>query len=161
MFIIGVALFTKEYIIVNQEFFVILSFLLVFYYLYKFSKDVIKEEIEYRENVIKNAYISIINQIIHHQSLYVKEYEKKYLSIWALGEAFSQYESIFVEALKKNKELYFKRFHIYKTMELNLNVVKKLVSFKKENQKVNDLNQKVDHLIESLKKLKGKNNISQ
>jgi hypothetical protein len=148
MFIIGVALFTKEYIIVNQEFFVILSFLLVFYYLYKFSKDVIKEEIEYRENVIKNAYISIINQIIHHQSLYVKEYEKKYLSIWALGEAFSQYESIFVEALKKN-------------MELNLNVVKKLVSFKKENQKVNDLNQKVDHLIESLKKLKGKNNISQ
>src|SRR6185437_9915317 len=96
-------LLKNEYIAINQEIFVIFSFLLVFYYMYKFTKEMIIEELNYRENAIKNAYVNLLKEIIKRKKMYMGEYQNEYLTPVILGEVMGEYASMFNLLVKKKK----------------------------------------------------------
>jgi len=144
-------LLKNEYIAINQEIFVIFSFLLVFYYMYKFTKEMIIEELNYRENAIKNAYVNLLKEIIKRKKMYMGEYQNEYLTPVILGEVMGEYASMFNLLVKKKKELYLKKFFTYKIIELNVHLLRKVVSQKEVNEKSKRLGEKLEVVINMLK----------
>lgn len=77
LFIIIIFLFSKEWIVINEEFIVAISFIVLFVLIYKFSSSMIMMELQNRGNEILNLLRSLYKLKLFNQKKLLNLYQRK------------------------------------------------------------------------------------
>jgi hypothetical protein len=75
--VLALFIFSKEFIVINEEFLIILSFLAVFFSLKNVLSDLIKIELEDRNYQIKKQFIYLYDTKLNYQKILIVILEKK------------------------------------------------------------------------------------
>jgi len=70
-------IFSKEWIVVNEEFIVAVSFIVLFFFIYKFSSSIIVDELDSRNVNLLNMYRSLFQLKLYNQKKLLNLYNKK------------------------------------------------------------------------------------
>ena len=135
----------------SQIFWLVVSFLLLYLIMSRIIIPRISSVIKSRENEIKNN-IHISEQMYKDTEIINNEYEetKKNIEDEARG-IINHLKEITNKKINKSTELLKKRLE-QKLEKVNLEVMKKFESQSKFNQKVDELNQETDSLIDEIDK---------